>query len=90
MDKIVEEIERYSYVLKSYSKKLEEMDFADDLDELPTKDSFEKSIVTSIEPYKPIKQWSEPKYKCPECGGGMCKHLKYRLSMNIDVIRADT
>ena len=20
-------------------------------------------------------KWSEPKYQCPECGGGMCKNL---------------
>lgn len=25
-------------------------------------------------------QWSEPKYQCPECGGGMCKNLMVTLT----------
>lgn len=33
---------------------------------LPTKEEYEKSI--SISSYE-IRQWSEPKYQCSECGG---------------------
>lgn len=25
-------------------------------------------------------QWSEPKYQCPECGGGMCKNQMITLT----------
>lgn len=25
-------------------------------------------------------QWSEPRYQCPECGGGMCKNLMVVLT----------
>lgn len=25
-------------------------------------------------------QWSEPKYQCPECGGGMCKNQMVTLT----------
>ena len=25
-------------------------------------------------------QWSEPKYQCPKCGGGMCKNLMVTLT----------
>ena len=25
-------------------------------------------------------QWSEPKYQCPKCGGGMCKNLMITLT----------
>lgn len=25
-------------------------------------------------------QWSEPKYQCPECGGGMCKNMMVVLT----------
>lgn len=25
-------------------------------------------------------QWSEPKYQCPKCGGGMCKNLMVVLT----------
>lgn len=24
--------------------------------------------------YQYTAQWSEPKYQCPECGGGMCRN----------------
>lgn len=27
-----------------------------------------------------IAQWSEPKYQCPKCGGGMCKNLMVVLT----------
>ena len=44
---------------------------------LPTKEEYEKSI--SISSYE-IRQWSEPKYQCSECGGGMCKNLMVTLT----------
>lgn len=59
-NKILEDIESWSYMLKSYSKQLEDMSFVDD---------FECSNIMKQ------KEWSEPKYLCPECGGGMCENL---------------
>ena len=38
---------------------------------LPTKEEYEKSILSSN--YLP-KEWSEPKYICSVCGGGMCRN----------------
>lgn len=44
---------------------------------LPTKKEYERSIpIPSYE----IRQWSEPKYQCSECGGGMCKNLMVTLT----------
>ena len=45
---------------------------------LPTKEEYEKSIGgwTSCG----FEQWSEPKYQCPVCGGGMCKNLTVILT----------
>ncbi len=45
---------------------------------LPTKEEYEKSIGGWIS-YE-ISQWSEPKYQCPVCGGGMCKNLTVVLT----------
>lgn len=28
------------------------------------------------------REWSEPKYKCPECGGGMCRNEMVVLTSN--------
>lgn len=42
--------------------------------DLPTKDEYiqkHTSAKNEAETYK----WSEPKYKCPSCGGGMRKNL---------------
>ena len=49
-----------------------------DENKLPTKEEYEKSIDgwTSWE----MKQWSEPKYQCPVCGGGMCKNFTMILT----------
>jgi hypothetical protein len=39
--------------------------------ELPTADEYRKSIGC---PHYYQREWSEPKYICPKCGGGMCKN----------------
>lgn len=39
--------------------------------ELPTADEYRKSIGV---PYYYQREWSEPKYVCPKCGGGMCRY----------------
>lgn len=39
-----------------------------------TKDEYEKSIK-NIYGIEFGKQYSEPKYECEKCGGGMCKDL---------------
>ena len=41
---------------------------------LPTKEEFERSITHFRGEY------SEPKYICPKCGGGMCKNLSVTLT----------
>ena len=40
--------------------------------ELPTKEEFESSIIIDT---CMTREWSEPIYQCPKCGGGMCKNL---------------
>lgn len=39
--------------------------------DLPTADEYRESIGF---PYYYQREWSEPKYICPKCGGGMCRH----------------
>lgn len=39
--------------------------------DLPTADEYRKSIGV---PYYCQREWSEPKYICPKCGGGMCRN----------------
>ena len=39
--------------------------------DLPTADEYRKSIG---DPYYYQREWSETKYVCPVCGGGMCRH----------------
>lgn len=39
--------------------------------DLPTADEYRKSIGV---PYTYQREWSEPKYICPKCGGGMCRN----------------
>lgn len=39
--------------------------------DLPTADEYRKSIGA---PYYYQREWSEQKYVCPKCGGGMCRH----------------
>ena len=39
---------------------------------LPTAKEY-REAVNKI-PFEYTGQWSEPKYQCSECGGGMCKN----------------
>lgn len=39
--------------------------------DLPSADEYRNSIGAR---YYYQREWSEPKYICPKCGGGMCKH----------------
>lgn len=39
--------------------------------DLPTADEYRKFIGV---PYTYQREWSEPKYICPKCGGGMCRN----------------
>ena len=41
------------------------------MNKLPTKIEYENDIVC---PSFEIKEWSEPKYQCQECDGGMCRN----------------
>lgn len=40
--------------------------------DLPTADEYREFIGAPYYYYQ--REWSEPKYICPKCGGGMCKH----------------
>lgn len=54
--------------------------FATDLTtDLPTAEEYRKSIGV---PYDYQYEWSEPKYICPKCGGGMCKNKTMVLASN--------
>ena len=49
------------------------------LKNLPSADEYRKSIGV---PYYYQHEWSEPKYVCPKCGGGMCRHEIVVLTSN--------
>lgn len=40
-----------------------------------SKEEYIKTLDKKIEFIN--QQYSEPKYKCPKCNGGMCKNLQY-------------
>ena len=40
---------------------------------LPSKETYISGF--SAPPYD-FREWSEPRYKCPKCEGGMCKNLQ--------------
>lgn len=44
--------------------------------ELPSKTEYEISLGEPLS----FQEWSEPKYKCSECGGGMCKNNMVTLT----------
>ena len=39
---------------------------------LPTAKEYREASQKSA--FQFTSQWSEPKYKCPKCGGGMCRN----------------
>lgn len=43
---------------------------------LPTKDEYVSSTVSSIDVGISTEKYSEPRFKCPKCGGGMRKNLQ--------------
>ena len=43
---------------------------------LPTKEEYEKMIKFFN------TSWSEPKYQCPNCDGGMCRNETFILASN--------
>lgn len=51
--------------------------FVTELDtSLPTEEEYRKFAEGIMKQ----KEWSEPKYICPECGGGMCRNETYVLA----------
>lgn len=48
------------------------------MSELPSKEEYESKISVVFD--SPTSEWSEPKYKCSKCGGGMCKNHRYILA----------
>lgn len=43
---------------------------------LPTEEEYRKFAEDTLQQ----KEWSEPKYICPECGGGMCRNEMYEFA----------
>lgn len=43
---------------------------------LPTEEEYRKFAEDTLQQ----KEWSEPKYICPECGGGMCRNEMYAFA----------
>ena len=41
-------------------------------DDLPTAEEYKESMESMFK-YS-FNEWSEPKYQCSECGGGMCRN----------------
>ena len=39
---------------------------------LPTSEEYKESMENIFKYY--FAEWSEPKYQCSECGGGMCRN----------------
>lgn len=50
------------------------------MSELPTSEEYADEMTVTFN--SPDHEWSEPKYKCPKCGGGMCKNHRYVLASN--------
>ena len=40
---------------------------------LPTSEEYKKSMESKFK-YDIYNKWSEPKYQCPKCDGGMCRN----------------
>lgn len=45
---------------------------------LPTAGEYSEAAQKSA--FQFTSQWSEPKYQCPNCGGGMCKNMMVVLT----------
>lgn len=45
---------------------------------LPSAEEYRKIVNEAALQF--TAQWSEPKYQCPKCGGGMCKNLMVVLT----------
>ena len=63
----------------SYGKNTGDVFVTGLLKNLPSADEYRKSIGV---PYYYQHEWSEPKYVCPKCGGGMCRHETVVLTSN--------
>lgn len=50
----------------------------DEDNDLPSLEEYENMNNVNIEDI--VKQWSKPKFKCPKCGGGMCKNEMVTLT----------
>lgn len=59
------------YKTNSNGAKINDMFATDLINDLPTAEEYRKSIGV---PYDYQYEWSEPKYICPKCGGGMCRN----------------
>ena len=42
-------------------------------EDLPSAEEYKDSIESKFR-YAVYNEWSEPKYRCPKCDGGMCKN----------------
>ena len=46
---------------------------------LPTAEEYRENAMKTVIPQF-AGEWSQPKYQCPKCGGGMCKNLMMVLT----------
>lgn len=45
---------------------------------LPTAEEYKENVIKTVLPT--LQEWSQPKYQCPKCSGGMCKDLRVVLT----------
>ena len=45
---------------------------------LPTAEEYKENVMKTVTQFS--GEWSQPKYQCPKCGGGMCKNLYITLT----------
>ena len=80
---IKNEIERIIHQRDAYKSALESALQTNDAllkkTDLPSADEYRNSIGVQ---YYYQREWSEPKYVCPKCGGGMCRHETIVLASN--------
>lgn len=51
---------------------LEKLSCSTSITNLPTAKEYREAAQKSA--FQFSSQWSEPKYQCPKCGGGMCRN----------------
>ena len=53
---------------------------------LPTAKEYDEEAAQKPA-FELISRWSEPKYRCPKCGGGMCKDLTIVFLTHLEAMK---